>query len=237
VTTLAIVPVKNLDETKSRLSPLLSSNERKQFCLEMLKDVLTTVTTTRDIDQTVVVSRDALVLQVAKSFDAISFIESQPGLNQVVSEAIMWCVQKGATSTLILPADIPLVTPMDLNKILSSREKAAMVIMPSRSRDGTNALLLTPPNVIPTFYGQHSFQRHVKEASMRKMRVRRLRSLRVAIDIDTIEDLTDFIALNAKNTHAHKFLTKIGAHKRLKTHPKSYQSPIQNPVHQPTNPL
>lgn len=219
MTTFVIVPVKKLDAAKSRLSPVLLNNERKEFCLKMLEDVLTTVKTTRHIDQTVVVSRDAEAFQVAKRFDAVPIIEGRPGLNQAISEAIDWCIQRGATSTLVLPADIPLVTPMDLNRILSFGEKAAVVISPSRSGGGTNALLLTPPNVIPTFYGQHSFQRHVKEASMRGTRLRTLRSSRIALDIDTVEDLAYFAALKPQETRSHRFLAKIGVLKGLREPP------------------
>jgi len=216
MTIFVIVPVKKLDDAKSRLSPLLLNDERKEFCLKMLEDVLTTVKTTRHIDQTVVVSKDAEAFQVAKSFDAVPLMEKQPGLNQAVSEAVSWCIQREAASTLVLPADIPLVTPMDLNRILSLREKAAVVISPSRSGGGTNALLLTPPNVIPTFYGQHSFQRHIKEVSMRAMRFRTLRSSRIALDIDTVEDLAYFAALKPQETRSHSFLAKIGFLKRLR---------------------
>ncbi|MFQ6081112.1 MAG: 2-phospho-L-lactate guanylyltransferase [Candidatus Bathyarchaeia archaeon] len=219
MTTFVIIPVKKLDDAKSRLSPLLLNNERKEFCLKMLEDVLTTVKTTRHIDQTVVVSRDAEAFRVAKRFDAAPLMEGQPGLNQAVSEAVSWCIQRGATSTLVLPADIPLVTPIDLNRILSFGEKAAVVISPSRSGNGTNALLLTPPNVIPTFYGQHSFQRHVKEASMRGIRLRTLRSSRIALDIDTVEDLAYFAALKPQETRSHRFLAKIGVLKRLRKPP------------------
>ena len=195
MTTFVIVPVKKLDGAKSRLSPVLLNSERKEFCLKMLEDVLATVKTAWNIDQTVVVSKDAEVFRVAKSFDAVPLMEGQPGLNQVISEAISWCIQRGATSTLILPADIPLIKPMDLNRILPLGEISAVVISPSRSGGGTNALLLTPPSVIPTFYGQHSFRRHVKEASMRRVRLRTLRSWRIALDIDTVKDLAYFAAL------------------------------------------
>jgi 2-phospho-L-lactate guanylyltransferase len=219
VTTFVIVPVKRLDDAKSRLSPVLLNNERKEFCLKMLEDVLATVRTTRRIDRTVVVSRDAEAFRVAKRFDALPLMEGQPGLNQAVSEAIGWCIQRGATSALVLPADIPLVTPMDLNGILSLGEKAAVVISPSRSGGGTNALLLTPPNVIPTFYGQHSFRRHVEEASVRAIRLRTLRSPRIALDIDTVEDLAYFAALKPRETRSHRFLAKIGVLKRLREQP------------------
>ena len=184
----AIIPVKKLDEAKTRLSSLLSKNERREFCLEMLEDVLVTVKTTRCIRRTVVVSGDPAVLQVAKRFGVVPLMESQPGLNQAVSGAINWCVQNGAKSTLILPADIPSVTPRDLNKIFSLGKEVAMVISPSRSEDGTNALLLTPPNALPTFYGKHSFQLYIIKASKRAISYRKIKLPRIALDIDTVED-------------------------------------------------
>lgn len=210
-----IIPVKRLGMAKSRLSPLLSLNERKQFCLEMLKDVLTSVKTAKFVHQTVVMSMDEMALRVAKSFDAIPFIESKLGLNQAISEVTKWCIERGVSSTLILPADIPLVTSLDLNGILSLGKNWEIVVSPSGSKEGTNALLLTPPNVIPPFYGQHSFRRHIEEALARGIGIHIFRSSRVALDIDTVEDLITFLGLKAEETRSYNFLMKVEAHKRL----------------------
>jgi 2-phospho-L-lactate guanylyltransferase len=215
MTVFAIIPVKRLDNAKSRLSPLLTDDERKQFCLKMLEDILKTVKSTKRINQTVVVSNDPEVFHVAKNFDATYLKERKTGLNEAVSEAIGWCIGRGATSVLVLPADIPLVTPTDLNRMLASKEKASMVISPSRSGKGTNALLLTPPNANPTFYGPQSFQRHLEEASKRKISFRRFRSQRIALDVDTVEDLKDFISTNARETFAYKLLDEIGVPNKL----------------------
>jgi len=176
----------------------------------MLEDILRTVESTRHVHQTVVVSNDPEVFQVAKNFEAVYLREGKTGLNEAVSETISWCIGRGATSVLVLPADIPLVTPTDLNRMLVLRERASMVISPSRSGKGTNALLLTPPNACPTFYGPYSFQRHLEEASKRRISLCRFRSQRIALDVDTVEDLTDFISTNAKETSAYKLLDKIG---------------------------
>ena len=211
----AIIPVKQLDKAKTRLSSLLSNNERREFCLEMLEDVLVAVTTSKCSRRIVVVSVDPTVLQVVKRFGIFSLIESRLGLNQAVSEAIDWCVQNGAKSTLILPADIPSVRPRDLARIFSLGKEAAMVISPSRSEDGTNALLLTPPNILPTFYGKHSFQRYIMEASKRAISFRTIKLPRIALDIDTVEDLAEFVKINAKETNTHKFLMEIGIPQRL----------------------
>lgn len=209
----AIIPVKKLDLAKSRLSSLLTDDERKQFCLKMLEDVLRTVKSVRVIHQTIVISKDPVVLQIAENLAVTPLKERKTGLNEAVSQAIGWCVQRGAASALILPADIPLVKPTDLDRMLALREKASVVISPSRSEKGTNALLLTPPNTCPTFYGLRSFQRHLEEASKRKLSFRRFRSQRIALDVDTVEDLIDFVSKNAMGTSAYKLLDDIGTHK------------------------
>jgi len=210
-----IIPVKRLENAKSRLSPFLTECERKEFCLKMLEDVLRTVKSTKCIHQIVVVSKDPQVFHVTKNFEATYLRERKNGLNEAVSEAIGGCVEKVATSVLVLPADIPLVTPVDLNRMLALRKDASMVISPSRSGKGTNALLLTPPNACQTFYGPYSFQRHLDEASKRRISFHKFRSQRIALDIDTIKDLTDFISKNRKDTLTYKLLDKIGMPSRL----------------------
>jgi len=211
----AIIPVKNLDVTKSRLSPLLSSSERGCFVLKMLEDVLKATKSTPQIRQTVVVGADSETVKVAKSFGAVSLAEVPLGLNEAIFEAVKWCAQKGAESALILPADIPLVTPTDLNEILSLGKENALVISPSRDGEGTNALLLKPPNCIKLFYGLRSFQRHVKEASMRKLRFCTFESPRIGLDVDTVEDLLAFVQSKAEETSAYKFLKRVGVLERL----------------------
>lgn len=212
------MPVKKLDMAKSRLSLLLSNDERKRFCLEMLKDVLTTIKMAKYIKQTIVTSRDETVRQLAKDFGVLSFEENEfGGLNQAISETVNWCILKGVLSTLILPADIPAVIPLDLNRIFTQKENSGIVISPSRNGEGTNALLLAPPNVIPTFYGFQSFQRHVGEALTQGINIHILRSLRVALDIDTIEDLITFLKLKAEETCSYNFLMEAEVHERLKS--------------------
>ncbi len=210
-----IVPVKELNGAKSRLSPILADEERKEFCLKMLEDVLEAVKPVEQVHQTVVTSRDPTVFQVAKDFEAVPLNETKASLNQAVSEAISWCVEGGARCALILPADIPLVTPTDLSRMLYLGRNAQMVVSPSRDGGGTNALLLTPPNVCPTRYGPRSFERHIGEALRREMSLRILRSPRIALDIDTVEDLSHFLSLNGMRTKASKFLEEIQVSKRL----------------------
>jgi len=215
MTVFVIIPAKRLDNAKSRLSSIFTDDERKQFCLKMLEDVLRTVKFTKRFHEVVVVSQDPIVSKIAKNFEATYLKERKIGLNKAVSEGINWCVEMGAASVLVLPADIPLVTPRDLDRVLVLGKKASMVISPSRNGKGTNALFLTPPKVSPTFYGSHSFQRHIKEAKKLKISFRRYRSPRIALDIDTIEDLSYFISLKPKETYSYKMLEEMKAANKL----------------------
>jgi len=211
----AVIPMKSLDKAKSRLSSFLPVVERKEFCLKMLEDVLSAVKSIKNISQTVVVSNDLNVLRATEKFGAESLKEWRSGLNRAVSQAIDGCCKRGVSSVLVLPIDIPLVMPRDLEGMLALRNKASMVISPSRRGEGTNALLLTPPNVIPTFYGPQSFQRHLEEAFERGISFSCYRSERIALDIDTVEDLNDFILTHAKKTNAYKVLDKMKISSKL----------------------
>ena len=215
-TVFTVIPVKKLDNAKSRLSQFLTAAERREFCLNMLEDVLNIVNSTKRINQTVVISNDLEVLRTTEKLDIAYLKEGKNGLNQAVSQAIDWCCKREASSILVLPIDIPLVKPVDLERMLALREKASMVISPSRNREGTNALLLTPPNVIPTSYGPQSFHRHLTEATNREVIFSRYESERVALDIDTVEDLIDFILTDAKETNTYKLLEKKGILDKLK---------------------
>ena len=68
-TVFTVLPVKSLDNAKSRLSPFLTVAERREFCVKMLEDVLTTVKSTKRISQTVSVDNDPEVLHTTEKLD------------------------------------------------------------------------------------------------------------------------------------------------------------------------
>jgi 2-phospho-L-lactate guanylyltransferase (CobY/MobA/RfbA family) len=139
------------------------------------------------------------------------------GLNSIISNTVNWCVENSATSVLVLPADIPLITVKDLDEIYSLAERASMTISPSRDGRGTNALLLKPPKISSTFYGTLSFQKHIQEATKLGLKFLCYTSPRIALDIDTINDLKYFVSLRAKQTLAYNELEKAGLISILET--------------------
>jgi 2-phospho-L-lactate guanylyltransferase len=210
----AIIPVKTLLKSKTRLSLLLDQKERQAFTLVMLEDVLKAVKGSL-VWKTVVISSDPAVEKLTKNFGAVYLAEKNQGLNQAIEQATEWCVQNNAESVLVLPADIPLITLGDVRHIVKlACEKPSIVISPSQN-GGTNALLQKPPNLINPCFGPNSFSKHKTRALQKKIPTRVYKSETVALDIDSPKDLRKLLEIKTQ-TISQKFLEQIEAKRRLK---------------------
>jgi 2-phospho-L-lactate guanylyltransferase len=143
---VAVVPVKNLGEAKSRLGPLLNAEERRGLVEAMLEDVLAALKSARGVSGIFVVSDgDGLV---PDGWTLIPEPENR-GYDQAVATALADPRVAEAEAVLVLPGDLPLVTPKDIDDFIGSRGAPSMEsrirIAPARDGDGTNALLIAPP--------------------------------------------------------------------------------------------
>ncbi len=187
----AAVPVKDLFGTKSRLAPLLDPGSRAGLTLYMMKRVISVLRRGGiSEDKLCVVSPDRLVLQTAAEAGAVPLAQSSTGLNPALDEARQWAISGGASSLLVLPADLPLLTADDVEGLLAAGEEASVAISSDASGTGTNALLLRPPGAMPFLFGSGSYRAHLEAARQRGLRVRECDLANVSFDIDTIEDLS-----------------------------------------------
>jgi 2-phospho-L-lactate/phosphoenolpyruvate guanylyltransferase len=184
----AVIPLKNLQFSKQRLSSIFTLQERKLLTLAMLKDVLKAVKASI-IDEVVIVADDFSFKQVADKFNTSYMIPRNVGLNAAIGEASTWSLERGANAVLILPADIPLITAGDISKIAAlGYGNPSIVLSPSKDC-GTNALCENPPNLIPACFGPASFLRHIREAYSKKVNTKIYSSGGIAVDMDSVEDL------------------------------------------------
>jgi len=205
MSTFAVVPVKSLLKSKTRLSNIFTFQERTLFTLAMLQDVLKGLKSS-NVNETVVVSSDLTVERFVKSFGMTFLKETQEGLNQALNQAIKWCVRNTAEWLLVLPADVPLITSKDINQIVKLALNNSIVISPSRN-GGTNALLQTPPGVISPCFGLNSFKKHVCKALAKHVRTKIYVSSNVMLDIDSEKDLEQLFKVG-KQTASYRFLEK-----------------------------
>ena len=94
---------------------------------------------------------------------------------------------------LILPADLPLITPDDVRNILTlGSDMFTVVLATDQNRDGTNALFIRPSGLIEYAFGPNSFQRHVRSAREAGVEPKVYHSDRLALDIDLPADLNSY---------------------------------------------
>jgi len=191
MTIWAIVPVKPLRRGKSRLAGMLTEDQRTHLNRYLLEHTLTTLNEVSEIEHTLVVSRDPAALALTRDMGGRTVLEDgAPQFNTAIQRATIVAKAHGAHAVLILPADIPLITPADVRRLLKRGKKPPVVVIaPDRRLDGTNGLFVNPAGLIEYGYGPGSFQRHSERASEAGAKLEVVNSDRLALDLDLPEDL------------------------------------------------
>ncbi|MBD0253828.1 MAG: 2-phospho-L-lactate guanylyltransferase [Rubrobacter sp.] len=184
-----VVPVKDLQGTKSRLAPILDPGARAGLTLYMMGRVVAAVMEA-GIDDVCVVSPDAIVLDEAQRRGATPLLQESRGLNPALEEGRRRALDLGASTLLIFPADMPLLDAEDVRAVLEAADGPTVVIAPDGAHSGTNTLLVRPPEALPFAFGPESFAAHLAAARKRDLDVRVCERPHLAFDLDTAGDLT-----------------------------------------------
>jgi 2-phospho-L-lactate/phosphoenolpyruvate guanylyltransferase len=104
------------------------------------------------------------------------------------------CEERGESETLVLPGDIPLVTPAEIGQILAVAPATGTVIVPSREERGSNAVLRRPAALFPLKFGDDSFQPHLRAAQLTGSPCVVLRLPGIALDVDRPADLAALLS-------------------------------------------
>lgn len=204
--TWAIVPLRGLEDAKTRLGGALDAEERLELVTTM---AIRTLSATRDaagLSGTVLVTADHAAARLAERFGATTLVQRLPGLNAALREARAVALAAGASATMIVPIDIPAVSAEALDEVLArARDRAGtsaesgpaagptppsgiVVLVPDHHGTGTNVLLTSPPDVIDPAFGEGSRQSH-RAAAQRADAIFVELDGPLAVDIDTSDDL------------------------------------------------
>src|SRR3990172_12717211 len=161
----AIVPVKPLRRGKSRLSTVLSEEDRAELNQRLLLRTVDLLKLIPEFDEVLVVSRDREALALARDHGARTLQEDgTPHLNVALQRATLVAKSYIAESVFILPADLPQIAKEDIAAMLEAgREAPAVVIAPDHHHEGTNALYINPAGLIEYDFGTGSFGRHCED--------------------------------------------------------------------------
>jgi 2-phospho-L-lactate guanylyltransferase len=116
--------------------------------------------------------------------------EHPAGLNAAVAWAAALLEQGHVRRLLTIPGDVPLLDTNEVERLLATDpERHPVVLVPSASGSGTNALLTSPPSVIPPCFEGQSLTAHMAACASKGIVPRILPLASFALDIDTPETL------------------------------------------------
>jgi len=175
---IALVPLKSLDDAKSRLGSVLDAQGRHDLALRML---------TRVVDacqgaglEVAIVSSDPMAYIAARELGAVVVDDGGEDLTGSVRRGL--AAYPDAPLAVVIAADLPYVTTDDVEALIGAADPVAVAPSP----DGrTNAVAARPPAAFAPAYGPDSAARHGG------VRVERPG---LACDLDTPADLAAFEA-------------------------------------------
>ncbi len=185
----ALVPVKALQHSKSRLGDVLAPEECAELSRAMLIDVLAALNAATVLDQIAILTNDDLVKKLAVQAGCRVIDDQYPGgLSAGLNAAASQIKQAGAKTLLIVPGDVPTINGADIDALLSKHSDGVSVCRAARD-GGTNALVCSPPHALPFQFGANSAQRHLETAEANDLRTQSLSWRAFSQDIDTPDDL------------------------------------------------
>ncbi len=183
---MILLPVKNLANAKQRLASVLEQSARTELAQAMLQDVVAALS---DHEVSVVTS-DPFAVELAENH-GFAVIREDSNLSETgaIEMATRVCESQGVEETLVIPADIPLIEAAEIRAIYDSAPLSGTVLVPSRDKRGTNAVLRRPAALFPLRFGDDSFMPHLAAAIATNRSCVLLSLPGIALDIDNPDDL------------------------------------------------
>lgn len=171
----AVVPFKTKG-AKKRLAPFLSPEERKEFSMAMLRDVLDSLGDTN----VRILATEEFTLGSSEAIVQVSPHDLNEALNEFIADL--------HEPTLIVMSDIPLMRRWHVRRLVSE----GITLVPGRG-GGTNAIYMHNPSTFKVDFYEVSFLKHVKIAKERGLPLKILDSFYMSTDIDKPEDLAEVL--------------------------------------------
>ena len=196
-----VLPVKRFSAAKRRLADSVDERGRSMLLAAMLEDVLTAIDGAEATEQVVVVTGERRAERVAmraaqRLTTPIEVLRdpSDHGHSEAATLGIVRALALGASCAALLPGDCPLLDSVELDAALGRAAQGRVGVIPDRHGEGTNGLVLAPPDAVGPAFGPGSRSRHLELSAARGLRgeVDDVPSLR--LDLDTPDDLMELRA-------------------------------------------
>ena len=191
----ALIPIKDFDRGKSRLSSVLAPTERSQLARELFAHVMRVLRESPLIDEIAIVSDSPAACEHADRLGIVALADGDRsrGLADVIDGALAELERRGATSVVICMSDLPDLSVQDIDSVVAQLESCDVVLVPDLSQRGTNVVAMKPATCLPSCLGREdSFERHRERARDLGLAVRVQLSTGIGFDVDRPRDLERF---------------------------------------------
>jgi 2-phospho-L-lactate guanylyltransferase len=217
----AVIPVKEFNGAKHRLSALLSPHERLVLAATMLTDVLDAVAGCRHLAGVVIVTIDPNATVLGQNIGARILTEgARDGHTGSVNAGRRLLAGEGRGGMITMPGDIPAIRAGEIGAVLSAHLAApSFTISPAYDDLGSNAVVCSPPESVPLRFGDNSYFPHLDAARGQGIEPTVIRQPGIAMDIDHPIDLAMFLRLpQSMGTQTRALLDVLGVPARLAEH-------------------
>lgn len=204
----AVVPVKALPSSKSRLRRDFDTSFVERLATAMLRDVLGALVGVPALGRVVVTTPDAEVAAVARNAGAESLVRPDPGLNPAVEAAAAEATDGPGDGVLVVLGDVAGARSEEIAQLVEALDGPGVALAPSRD-GGSSALLRVPRDIIPAGFGPESAQVHRERAQRAGVRFLELALPSLAIDIDQREDLEALLKSPAPAPHTRALWSQL----------------------------
>lgn len=210
---IVLIPFKSLATAKQRLSPALNAQQRSQFAEAMLRDVMTAASGVKSRIDIAVVTGDPRAQSMASEFGFL-IIEDERNESETaaIAMATLWCesaAADGYDTTIVVPADIPLITGEELHRVLDAAPQEGMLIVPAYDRRGSNCILRRPAAIIPLRFGNDSFLPHCEAMRRTGKDLVIVEMPGIGLDVDNPHELKLLVERDGQ-TNAQRLLRSWG---------------------------
>lgn len=209
----ALVPLKSPAQAKTRLAGALTREESAALALHMAEDVLGALSGSGCFHGIGLLAGDEYA-DLAQRFGARLHPDT-PGRTWSQDLSLIACdlAAHHVHTLLVVPGDLPLITAPQVRRLMSMH-RTGVTLCPAERDGGTNAIVLTPPDVLGFAFGTDSAQRHLDTARARGVPVQRVELPAFARDVDTLADL-QWLCEHAVPGATQDYLARSGIRARL----------------------
>lgn len=160
ITWSVLMPVKVLDQAKSRLAEL-TGPRRAEFALALACDAVTAAIGSRPVARVIVITDDQVAAVALAALGALVIPdEPRAGLNAALRHGAGYAARWPRAGTAALSADLPALRPAELGQALSAAAAWPNAFVADAAGDGTTLYTAAPGAAFRPAFGLASRARH-----------------------------------------------------------------------------